>query len=336
MRPFELLLVPDGFLPASALRALPAYACFLDQLDAIGPLIVLDRRGLGTPEPRWSRISLEDWVNDACAALDVAGAKAPVVIGVAEGAITAIALAARHPERVAGLVLLNPTPGPSLAPLTRSGIGPRYIDLLRWRPETWVLDTPGLEVIVPSLGRDESFGAWIRDAFLAVRGPAGLQPAFHLVFGSDARTLLSSVSAPTLVVHRRDDAWFAPDHGRLIARAVPGSRYLELPGADHAPYIGNTNEIIDAIAWFVQAMPAASDQNPDDRRAELTPRQSQILALASEGLTDKQISAQLGLSTRTVHKHLERAYRRLGVQNRTAAARVVSPLPAAGPATADD
>lgn len=214
-----------------------------------------------------------------------------------------------------------------MTPLARSGVGPRYIDLLRWRPETWVLETPGLEIIVPSLGRDEAFAAWISDAFLTVRGPDGLSPAFHLLFRSDARALLSSVRAPTLVVHRREDAWFTPDHGRLIARSIPTARYLELPGADHAPYIGNTDEVIDAISWFAQTLPAASPHEATSRDGNLqvTPRQAQILTLASEGLTDQQISTQLGLSARTVHKHLERAYRRLGVQNRTAAARAISP-----------
>ncbi|HLH64249.1 MAG TPA: alpha/beta fold hydrolase [Solirubrobacteraceae bacterium] len=307
------------------MRALPRYARFLDQLQAIGRLIVLHRRGLGTPEPHGpQQVTLEDWVSDARSALETAGANSPIVVGVAEGAITAIALAARHPERVTGLVLLNPTPGPSLTPLSRAGVGPRYIDLLRWRPETWALETPGLEVVAPSLGRDESFAAWISDAFVAVRGPNGLSPALHLVFRSDARALLSSVRAPTLVVHRRDDAWFTPDHGRLIARAIPGARYLELAGADHAPYVGNTAEILDAITWFAHTLPTLEPGEADDQKPGLTPRQAQILQLVAEGLTDKQISAQLRLSPRTIHKHLERAYRRLGVQNRTAAARAMA------------
>ena len=225
-------------------------------------------------------------------------------------------------------MLLNPTPGPSLTPLARAGVGPRYIDLLRWRPETWALETPGLEMIVPSLGRDESFATWISDAFLTVRGQRDLTPAFHLVFRSDARALLTSVRAPTLVVHRRDDAWFTIDHGRLIARAIPGARYLELAGADHAPYIGNTAEILDAITWFAHTVPPLESEAADGQKPRLTPRQAQILQLAAKGLTDQQIGAQLGLSARTINKHLERAYRRLGVQNRTAAARPISCRPA--------
>lgn len=125
-------------------------------------------------------------------------------------------------------------------------------------------------MIVPSLGRGESFAARISDAFLTVRGHGDLPPAFHLVFRSDARALLSSVRAPTLVVHRRDDAWFTSDHGRLIARAIPGARYLELAGADHAPYIGNTAEIIDPITWFAQTIPPVEPEDADERQPGLT------------------------------------------------------------------
>lgn len=51
----------------------------------------------------------------------------------------------------------------------------------------------------------------------------------------------------------------------------------------------------------------------------LTARQRQVLALVAEGLTDVAIGHRLGCSPRTVDKHLEHIYRRLGVSGRTAA-----------------
>lgn len=54
---------------------------------------------------------------------------------------------------------------------------------------------------------------------------------------------------------------------------------------------------------------------------DLTPRQSRILDLVSEGATNAQIAALLVISEHTVAKHLENAFRRLGVTNRTAAVR---------------
>ena len=51
----------------------------------------------------------------------------------------------------------------------------------------------------------------------------------------------------------------------------------------------------------------------------LTKRQSEILFWVSQGKTDQDIACLLGISPRTVHKHLENIYVRLGVETRTAA-----------------
>jgi DNA-binding NarL/FixJ family response regulator len=51
-----------------------------------------------------------------------------------------------------------------------------------------------------------------------------------------------------------------------------------------------------------------------------TPRQEEILGLVAEGCSDKEIASRLDLSCRTVSKHLERLYDKLGFRNRTIAA----------------
>lgn len=55
-------------------------------------------------------------------------------------------------------------------------------------------------------------------------------------------------------------------------------------------------------------------------RALLTLRELEVLGWVAAGKTDAQIGAILGLSVRTVQKHLEHVYVKLGVENRTAAA----------------
>jgi DNA-binding CsgD family transcriptional regulator len=73
---------------------------------------------------------------------------------------------------------------------------------------------------------------------------------------------------------------------------------------------------------------------PGDRDAlsELTPQQRQIIRLASDGLTNRQIGDRLFLSPRTVSSHLYRSYPKLGVagrnQLRDVIARASTPTPA--------
>lgn len=61
------------------------------------------------------------------------------------------------------------------------------------------------------------------------------------------------------------------------------------------------------------------------RRYGLTRRQTEILRLAARGLTNAQIGGELFLSPRTVAKHLEHAYEKLGVHSRADAVRLLLP-----------
>lgn len=313
----DLLLIPDGFLPMASFERLPQYVRFLADLAALGRLITFDRRGIGASanvgdSDPWR---LSDWADDAAGTLDAAGSSTAVVVALAEGAITAVAFAARHPTRTAALVLLNATPGPTLGPLARRGEGLRYIEFLRSTlGHEWIADPPGQEILAPSLEGDRRFSVWLTEAFRQAGDPSRFLPAFDLALRSDVRSFVARVRAPTLVVHRRDNRWFSADHGRVLARAIANARYLELPGADHAPYVGETSQMLDAVRWFIAGL------DFDTPHSTLTPRQAQMLEFVRAGLTDREIAARTGISRRTVQKHLQLAYRKLGVGNRTAAA----------------
>jgi DNA-binding CsgD family transcriptional regulator len=54
----------------------------------------------------------------------------------------------------------------------------------------------------------------------------------------------------------------------------------------------------------------------------LTTREGEVLSWLSKGKTNRDIAQILGLSPRTVDKHLEQIYSKLGVENRTAAAAI--------------
>jgi DNA-binding CsgD family transcriptional regulator len=61
------------------------------------------------------------------------------------------------------------------------------------------------------------------------------------------------------------------------------------------------------------------DEPGRPRAAGLTAREAEVLRHVADGLTNAEIAATLGVSRRTVEKHLERAYAKLQVETRTAA-----------------
>jgi DNA-binding NarL/FixJ family response regulator len=61
-------------------------------------------------------------------------------------------------------------------------------------------------------------------------------------------------------------------------------------------------------------------------RIGLTRRQTDVVAVMAEGASNADIAERLGISHRTVDKHLQRAFDKLGVENRTSAANLVHQL----------
>jgi DNA-binding CsgD family transcriptional regulator len=85
------------------------------------------------------------------------------------------------------------------------------------------------------------------------------------------------------------------------------------------PHLGNIYRLTRAAegpraAWGV---PSADPGDATDPR--LTAREREVLDWLSGGKTDRDIADILGISPRTVHKHLQRIYEKLGVETRTAA-----------------
>ena len=68
----------------------------------------------------------------------------------------------------------------------------------------------------------------------------------------DISDVVSTIRVPTLVIHRTGDKAVNVDGGRFLAEHISGARYLEFPGIDHVPFVGeNAPEIADAVEEFL-------------------------------------------------------------------------------------
>ncbi len=104
-----------------------------------------------------------------------------------------------------------------------------------------------------------------------------------------------------------------PDRARPLAFVAPGTgKLLE------AAYVGqiSANEILLRLT----SVDRAGDEQILRSRLKLTAREAEVLLWISRGKTNRDIAEILGLSPRTVNKHLEQIFAKIGVENRAAAA----------------
>ncbi|MDP8924396.1 MAG: adenylate/guanylate cyclase domain-containing protein [Chloroflexota bacterium] len=67
----------------------------------------------------------------------------------------------------------------------------------------------------------------------------------------DVRHVLPAIRIPTLVLHRRDERLIDISQGRFLAERIPGARFVELPGIDHLPWLGDVHGITGAVEEFL-------------------------------------------------------------------------------------
>ena len=67
----------------------------------------------------------------------------------------------------------------------------------------------------------------------------------------DVRNVLPSIRVPSLVIHRSDDQCLKVEEGRFVAERIPGAKFVELPGNDHLPFVGDQDAILDEMEEFL-------------------------------------------------------------------------------------
>ena len=91
-------------------------------------------------------------------------------------------------------------------------------------------------------------GAHERQSGDGARGEAG--------FRIDVRPILPTITAPTLVIHARDEV-IPVQEGRYLADHIPGARLLEVEGRDHVPWLADPDRILTVVEEFLTGSHAA-------------------------------------------------------------------------------
>lgn len=253
----DLLAFPAVvLLPIDSVDEEPSLARFQDRLASFSRLIRFDPRGVGLSDPvvPTGPTTLEQWVQDAVAVLDAAGSGRTALFAAGDFALTAILLAATYPDRVSGLVIVNGTARYARDTDYPVGAPQRLLDYFleaNFEPEAAAPSFDFLRLTAPSRAHDESFRAWWVKAGRRGASPATARAIQLVTLRADVRAVLPHVRAPTLVIHRRDDAMVRVGHGRYLAEHLPEAKYLELEGADNLCWVGDTDLMLDEIEEFL-------------------------------------------------------------------------------------
>jgi class 3 adenylate cyclase len=86
---------------------------------------------------------------------------------------------------------------------------------------------------------------------------ASLEATFRI----DVRPILPTITAPTLVIHAREDHVVPVQCGRYLADHIPGARYLEVDGVDCMPWFTEPDKILIGIEEFLTGSHAAPSQS---------------------------------------------------------------------------
>jgi class 3 adenylate cyclase/pimeloyl-ACP methyl ester carboxylesterase len=220
---------------------------FLNRLSSFCRHIWFDPRGTGASE----RIDPTEWrlaettVEDMVAVLDAVGSERATLLQCG-GVGVHLLLGATHPERTTALVLVNSYARYRRADDFPEGLSDRDVDELLTR---FAVTGPRVEANAPSLVGDARFGRWFDRAVRLMCPPHDHLRRRRSAHEIDLRGVLGSVRAPTLVVCRRDLS-LAP-HSRYLAEHIAGAEYVELPGSDGLPFVGDADAVLDAIEEFV-------------------------------------------------------------------------------------
>jgi pimeloyl-ACP methyl ester carboxylesterase/DNA-binding winged helix-turn-helix (wHTH) protein len=234
----------------------PSFARFLLRLASFSRLILFDKRGTGLSDrvPINELPTLEQRMDDVRAVMDAVGSERAALCGVSEGGPMCSLFAATYPEKTLALVMIG-----TYAKRIRDADYPwaptpehrqQFFEEMR---KHWG-GPVGLEERAPSVADDPQFRQWWATYLRMGASPGAALALTQMNAEIDVRQVLPSIRVPTLVIHRSEDQCLKVEEGRYVAERIPGARYVELPGRDHLPFVGDQDAILDEVEGFLTAV----------------------------------------------------------------------------------
>ena len=230
----------------------------LRRMVRMGRLICIDPRGLGAsdPVPLGAVPTPEAWLEDVRVVLDAVESETASIIVQAATGFLGMLFAATHPERTAGLVLIDAFARMLHADDYPAGLAPDQAEsFLRANVRVWGTGG-GASVVAPARRGDPAFRRWYARLQRGAASPATYNALVGWVMDLDLRPVLSTISAPTLVLHHPDDLLSPLDFGRYLHDHIDGAQFAALVAPDYFQFDTTAaDEVCDRIEEFVTGAP---------------------------------------------------------------------------------
>ena len=276
--PVELVFAGSFVSHVELFWTMPEFEAFMEQLATFCRVLLFDKAGVGLSDPVPQVRTLDDRAAEIEAVMDAVGFGKAVLFGLSEGGPAAIVFAATRPERTRALILTGTFAFSGFAGWDDIDRDPAELRA-RVVPELGEDYTPSTEQIA----RLQELGRAVRSAWGSGAALKGLLPSVRSIrqlamlermsaspgmaratlesaFRIDVRPILPTITAPTLVIHARDDL-VPVQGGRYLADHIPGARLLEVDGVDHAPWFTDPDRILTEIEEFLTGSHAAPSQS---------------------------------------------------------------------------
>lgn len=233
-----------------------------DALGQRGRLVVPDLLGFGSSPKPATGYTADAHVAALVATLDWLGIDEPVLVGAhSVGGLVALALAARHPARVAGIVAAGPPlyPDPATARRRISRLGWLERQLAEGRPAAqrvcrFTCQHRQLMAAVARLARPRLPKAVAADGVQHTW--ASYSETFaSFILAAPGDAWIAAARAPVRLLAGQRDRVLDPEHLDTVARRHAHVTLVEIPGADHDLPLARPGTVLDALGALHSAAP---------------------------------------------------------------------------------
>ncbi len=225
-------------------------------LSGVMRVTAVDPRGHGRSSEPVRPFTIPDLAEDIAALARTLGLGPAVVVGSSMSTLTCVALAAAHPEQVAGLVLVGGFP-------TLSEQGKE-----RMRQRIGVIEAQGMEAqalealapavaataLGPTTHATQPALVGLFQQMIASASPRGYAESLRALVAADTTPLLPRVQCPTLVLLGAEEQVAPLDQARALKAGIPQAVLRVLPGCGHLPFLEQPARFNACVMEFLASL----------------------------------------------------------------------------------